>query len=120
MIKSAVKSKWRHPDSIADWRRKWLLVRPPVGVLFPVSPGVGQRLTVPQRVQSKNEEVKGLFTTLAAGAEPVPSNAEFNGPLLEQLGLSLSHFVLCKLLLRPPVGVLFPFSPDVGQRLTVP
>ena len=36
-LKSEVKSKWKHPDCIADWRRKWLLVRPPVGLPFPVS-----------------------------------------------------------------------------------
>ena len=35
-LKSEAKSKWKHPDSIAKWRRKWLLVRPPVGVPFPV------------------------------------------------------------------------------------
>ena len=49
VIKSAIKGKWRHPDSIADWRRKWLLVRPPVGVPFPVSFGVARRLEVPLR-----------------------------------------------------------------------
>ena len=36
-LKSEVKSKWKHPDSISDWRWKWLLVRPPVGVPFLVS-----------------------------------------------------------------------------------
>ena len=41
-LKSEVKTKWKHPDSISDWRWKWLLVRPPVGVPFPVSFGVAR------------------------------------------------------------------------------
>ena len=48
-LKSEVKTRWKHPDSIADWRRKWVLVRPPVGVPFPVSFGVAQKLPVPLR-----------------------------------------------------------------------
>ena len=112
MIKSAVKGKWRHLDSIADWRRKWLLVRPPVGVLFPVSLGGGRKLTAPQQPQSRNEGVKALFTSLVDGAKAVPSNAEFDGPLLEQLGLSLSHFLLRKL---SPLVSLLRFSFFVSE-----
>ena len=98
-LKSEVKSKWKHPDSISDWRRKWLLVRPPVGVPFPVSFGVAQKIELPLRTAMGVGELKRMFTTLPPGAAPQQSGPVFDGPFLEGLGLSLAHFPLCKSLI---------------------
>ena len=91
-LKSEAKTKWKHPDSIAEWRWKWLLVRPPVGVPFPVSFGVARPLVLPTRTVAGVKALKSEFTTLLPGAEPQPSSQAFDGPFLESLGLSLSHF----------------------------
>ena len=95
-LKSEVKSKWKHPDSISDWRRKWLLVRPPVGVSFPVSFGAAQKIELPVQTAKGVGELKRMFATLAPEAAPQPSGLVFDGPFLEVLGLSLAHFPLCK------------------------
>ena len=67
------------------------------GRSLPGLPWRGSEVDRVQPFQFTNEEVKALFTTLVAGVEVALSNAEFDGALLEQLGLSLSHFVLRKL-----------------------
>ena len=77
-------------------RWKWLLVRPPVGVPFPVSFGVAQPIVLPFRTVAGVRDLKSEFTTLLPGAEPQPSGLAFDGPFLEGLGLSLSHVPLCK------------------------
>ena len=110
-LKSEVKSKWKHPDSISDWRRKWLLVRPPVRVPFPVSFGVAQRIELPLRTATGVGELKRMFNTLAPRAAPQPSGPVFDGPFLEVLGLSLAHFPLCKPLVPfPAIETLLCFT----------
>ena len=95
-LRSEVKTQWKHPDSIAEWRWKWLLVRPPVGVPFPVSFGVARPLVLPLRTVEGVKALKSEFTTLLPGVEPQPSGPAFDSALLENLGLSLPHFPLCK------------------------
>ena len=73
-LRSEVKTQWKHPDSIAEWRWKWLLVRPPVGVPFPVSFGVARSLVLPLRTVEGVKALKSEFTTLLPGVEPQPSD----------------------------------------------
>ena len=73
-----------------------MLVRPPVGVPFPVSFGVAQKVELTARSAKGFGELKRLFATLPAGAAPQPSGPVFDSSFLEDLGLSLAHFPLCK------------------------
>ena len=114
-LRCEVKTQWKHPDSISEWRWKWLLVRPPVGVQFPVSFGAARALVLPVRTAAAVKALKEEFTTLAAGAEPQPSGPAFDSALLENLGLSLPHFplgksvsffpVLCEFVLPSPADI---------------
>ena len=51
---------------------------------------------MPLRSRAAVEELKGLFTTLTPGTAQQLSGAAFDGPFLEDLGLSLAHLDLCK------------------------
>ena len=102
-LRCEVKTQWKHPDSISEWRWKWLLVRPPVGVQFPVSFGVARPLVLPLRTVEGVKALKDEFTTLVPGAEPQPSGPAFDSALLENLGLSLQHFPLGKSFASFPV-----------------